>query len=56
MQVHDSIIVQVKRGREKLAAKLLKSCLEQPLQIGGTTLVIPADVEVGSNWAEMKKI
>jgi len=56
MQVHDSIVTQVPRGREKLAAKLLKACLEQPLQIGGTTLVIPADVEAGLNWAKMEKL
>jgi DNA polymerase I-like protein with 3'-5' exonuclease and polymerase domains len=56
LQVHDSILVQVKLGREKLAAKLLKNCLEKPLDINGTTLVIPADVETGPNWATMETV
>ena len=56
LQVHDSVVIQTSTAKVKVAAKLLRDCLEEEIVINGIALTIPADVSVGSNWADMKRV
>jgi DNA polymerase I-like protein with 3'-5' exonuclease and polymerase domains len=54
LQVHDSILVSVPKARASVAAKLLRACCEEEIDVNGTTLVVPADVSIGEeSWARM---
>jgi len=51
LQVHDELILQVKKGEEEKAATILKREME-----GAVELKVPLEVEVvtGANWYELK--
>jgi len=51
LQVHDELILQVKKGEEDAAARLLKREME-----GAYELKVPleAEVKTGANWYELK--
>jgi DNA polymerase-1 len=51
LQVHDELILQVRKGEEDAAAKILKREME-----GAAELKVPLVVEVqtASNWYELK--
>ena len=57
LQVHDEIVVQVKKRFEAKYIKILKTLMEYPIQFEGVSepLVIPADVKVGPNWLDVKE-
>jgi len=56
MQVHDSVLYQVKPALAFQARKILKDLMERPIVFAdGYELPIPADFTKGSNWAEYHK-
>ena len=56
-QVHDSVLLSVPKERAKVAAKLLKKCLEEEIVVNGIPLTIPADVSTSAeSWARMEAI
>lgn len=56
MQVHDEIVLQCYPHQVEEVARLIKQHVERPLVIGGDELIIPVDIEVGSNWANCKEL
>ena len=53
MQVHDEVVLQCYPDQVEKVAKLLRKHIERELVINNDTLVIPLDIEVGFNWAEV---
>jgi len=55
MQVHDSVLISVPEARAALAARLLRRCLEEEIEVNGRKFTIPVEVSVSeTSWAEMK--
>lgn len=53
LQVHDSLIFEVKKNKLQQAAKLIKDKMENVVKL---RVPVEVDVEVGENWGEMEKI
>lgn len=55
-QVHDSLLFEVNSRGYKAVAKQIKEIMEQEVVIKGNRVRFPVDVEVGSNWGELKEL
>jgi DNA polymerase-1 len=51
LQVHDELILQVKKGEEGAAATILKSEMEQAARL---RVPLEAEIKTGKNWYELK--
>jgi len=49
--VHDSLITQWRKEDRPFAKAKLREWFNNPIQIAGTTVVIPADGEIGTDWS-----
>lgn len=56
LQVHDEIVVECSTNNVTTAAQLMKSEMQQPLQIGEIEVEIPVEIKVGENWSEMQNV
>ena len=57
MNVHDEVLFDFKPSDMKRVVKTVRDIMEQPFDVGGRTLVIPAEVNVTStNWGDMKEV
>jgi DNA polymerase-1 len=58
LQVHDSLLLQVPRGRESEIAEFARdlSIWHPRIMLPGGQLLIPVEVEVGERWNPMQKI
>jgi len=54
LQVHDSIVMEVPEEQLDDYAMQLEQAMICPLQVGGRELVIPVDLQHGTNWGELK--
>ena len=54
LQVHDSILAQVRLEHLDEAIKEIKEAMTYPLEINGKWLTIPVDVKTGMNWRDLK--
>jgi uracil-DNA glycosylase family 4 len=54
LQVHDSVVVECKSDRVEDNVKALRRAMERELEIEGSSVRIPMDYAVGSNWEECK--
>ena len=52
-QSHDFIGVETDEDRAEEVAKLLKECMTQTFEVRGTKMKFPAEVAIGSNWADV---
>jgi DNA polymerase I-like protein with 3'-5' exonuclease and polymerase domains len=50
LQVHDSVVGQIKTEKLDKILPLVVECLENPVEIHGRIMLIPAAVKVGMNW------
>jgi DNA polymerase I-like protein with 3'-5' exonuclease and polymerase domains len=55
LQVHDSVLVQVKPELVHETVKEIRDALTYPLEINGRVMTIPVDFKLGHNWSEMEK-
>lgn len=55
LQVHDSVNLNSPPVMGPHTIDLLKQCLEFPIRINGHDVVIPIEVAVGPNWADLKE-
>ena len=56
-QIHDAVLGQVKVAQARLVARRLRRLMQHPIQIGSTSLLIPADVSTSSSsWGEMEEV
>ncbi len=53
LQIHDSLIFEVKKAKLNQAAKLIKDKMENVVKL---RVPIEVDVEAGESWGEMKKL
>lgn len=53
MQVHDSVVGQIKKEKVDLILPLVLQCLTNPVPVNGRTMVVPASAKVGMNWREV---
>jgi len=51
IQVHDELLFEVKKGREKEVARKIKNIMENVLKL---KVPVEVDVSLGDNWGEMK--
>lgn len=51
---HDSIMLEVPLGSERVAYDILLRNFKRPLNINGETFTIPVECDVGPIWGEMK--
>ena len=51
LQVHDSLLVQYPEDQEDRVLPEILRCIEQPIEVGGRSIVVPAEAQVGWNWA-----
>ena len=49
--VHDSLLVQSPSALRDWTTPFLRSCFNNPIPIAGQEITIPADGEIGTNWA-----
>lgn len=57
LQVHDSVLMEVREGEAMKMAHVVKRVLEeQKIVVRGETLTIPVEVAVGPTWADLKQI
>jgi len=58
LQIHDEILGDCPKDRLTYmkVARLVKRVMEQPIDIFGKEVVIPAEVSVGKNWANMRQV
>jgi DNA polymerase-1 len=56
-QIHDELLYEVKKGKEEMVAELLRKTMEEAMSLTDTQGVpLKVDVEVGTNWGEMKRV
>lgn len=55
LQVHDSILAQVREDKLDEAVAEIKEAMLKPITIGYETFTIPVDVKVGLNWGTLSK-
>jgi uracil-DNA glycosylase family 4 len=53
-QVHDSILTEG-NNKERLV-EVVKSAMEQAVELNGVSVKFPVDVKVGTNWAHLEKL
>jgi len=51
LQVHDELILQVKKGEEEAAARILKREMEGAIEL---KVPLEAEVKTGVDWCELK--
>ena len=58
LQIHDEILGDCAKDKFTYmkVARIVKKVMEQPIDIFGKEVVIPAEVSVGYNWAEMEQV
>lgn len=57
LQIHDAVLAQAPMISWRRAATALRAAMEAPIQIGGISLLIPADVSASSSsWGEMRGV
>jgi DNA polymerase I-like protein with 3'-5' exonuclease and polymerase domains len=54
-QVHDAVLGQCPIDKVDELIPQVISCLENPIEVKGKTMVIPSDAEVGDSWKNLKK-
>lgn len=54
LQVHDSILTQVKEESVEEAIKEIKEEMTRPFEVNGRIVTIPCDVKTGLNWFELR--
>lgn len=55
MYVYDSIVFDAETAKMRRAAATVKRILEAPVDIDGTDVIIPVEVEVGERWSPMEQ-
>ena len=55
LQVHDSILAQVKDEFLEEYCRMISQEMKIPITIKGRTFTIPVDINVGKNWNDLKK-
>jgi len=56
LQIHDAVIVQTPAARVDQTAREIKRMLSVPIRINGSTLTIPVDISVGTNWNDLRSL
>jgi DNA polymerase I-like protein with 3'-5' exonuclease and polymerase domains len=57
LQVHDAVIMEVpKETPPEHISKFIHHYFEFPIQVNGSSLIIPIDIKVGLNWGQMYKL
>lgn len=56
LNVHDEVVVQLKKEDVPRGIKDIRKRMERPLEIKGRTLVIPCDFKTGSTWGDLEEI
>jgi len=56
LQIHDAILVQCPQKNAKRVAAIMKATLEHEIEINYRKVLIPAEISVGGNWAEMETV
>ena len=56
IQVHDEIVLQCYPEQVEEVSALARKVIERTIIIGGEELIIPLDIEVGSNWADVLEL
>lgn len=54
LQVHDSVVGQIKKDKVDVILPLVLECLTNPITVNGRTMIVPASAKVGLNWRERK--
>jgi uracil-DNA glycosylase family 4 len=54
LQVHDSLLVEVKKEDKKKVIDLMKKTMQQEVLIRKKKVLFPVEFKSGSNWGEMK--
>jgi DNA polymerase-1 len=55
-QVHDSVVLQVKKSTTLRELKELKGLMEETLEYKSRSFVIPAEVKIGPNWRDLEAV
>ena len=61
-EMHDGLLMEVKKDTEMFYAQIIKTVLERPMNYRECTLardfdlVVPAEVSVGDNWMDLKEV
>lgn len=53
--VHDSLLIEVKKGKEKEVIRDVKKIMERDIELEGEVWNFPVDVEVGDSWGSLKE-
>ena len=53
LQVHDSLVLEVKKSKMKQVAKVVRDVMDNVYELKAP---ITVDIEIGDNWGEMKKL
>lgn len=57
LTVHDSIVFEVPKGRgQKSVLRIIKETMETKVDILGSKISFPVDVEVGPNWGDLSAV
>jgi DNA polymerase-1 len=56
INIHDEVLCQINPDDLDRAMVAIRSCMEQPIEIHGRTLIIPCDFKWGPSWGDLKEI
>jgi len=56
LQVHDEIVIEAEEEKIDECVCIIRRWLEYPIEINGREVRIPADISVGKNWFDQKKV
>ena len=51
LQVHDSVLVQYPEDQEDSIVPRILAAIEQPIEVRGRQIIVPAEAQTGWNWA-----
>lgn len=54
LTVHDSVMVECRPSHARPVARMIRRCLERPIEIDRRTCLIPCDLTQGPNWDELQ--
>lgn len=52
MQVHDSVVGQIRKDKVDVILPLVLECLSNLIPVNGRTMLVPAAAKIGYNWCE----